>query len=82
MLFFGFPDLQRKMLTHFPWFLLDFVTFSAGFLGFSQVFVRFTHAFHAFFDGFSRIFYVFSSNAGLVAAWSLPVPLGFPRFSN
>ena len=28
------------------------------------------------------MFYGFSSNPGLVATWSLPVPLVFPRFCN
>ena len=75
MLSFGFPDLQRKMLTHFPWFFLDFVKLSAGFLGISEVFVRFTHAFHVlfrcFFNGALWFFLESRPGCGLVPASAL-----------
>ena len=49
------PGWSRPGPCQCPWFLLDFVMFSAGFLGFSKVFVRFTHALQTFCGVFSSI---------------------------
>ena len=55
MLFFGFPDLQRKMLTHFPAFANVFRWISINLLRFFSALLMPFMPFARVFPGFSLV---------------------------